>query len=101
MDARELAGASTSERTVIYIIHFDSPYYHARHYIGFCAEGNLEQRLAQHRAGCGSRLMLAVELAGTDWTLALTHPSDRNFERRLKRSHNTPRFCPLCRNPSR
>lgn len=36
---------------MIYIIHFDSPYHHARHYVGFCAEGNLEQRLAQHRAG--------------------------------------------------
>ncbi len=82
---------------MIYIIHFDSPYYHARHYVGFCREGGLEQRLERHRAGAGSRLMLAVELSGIGWTVALTHPGDRRFERQLKRAHNTPRFCPICR----
>lgn len=82
---------------MIYIIHFDTPYYHARHYVGFCADGSLEQRLARHRAGSGSRLMLAIELAGIEWTVALTHAGDRRFERQLKRAHNTARFCPICR----
>jgi len=49
---------------MIYIIHFDSSYHHARHYVGFRRDGGLEERLARHRAGSGSRLMLAVELAG-------------------------------------
>jgi hypothetical protein len=81
---------------MIYIIHFDSPYYHARHYVGFCRDDGLEERLARHRAGSGSRLMLAVELAGIEWTVALIHPGDRRFERHLKRAHNTRRFCPIC-----
>jgi hypothetical protein len=81
---------------MIYIIHFETAYFHARHYVGYCADGTLDQRLARHRAGQGSRLMLAIEQAGIDFTVALTHPGDRQFERKLKRSKNTPRFCPLC-----
>jgi predicted GIY-YIG superfamily endonuclease len=82
---------------MIYILHFDVPYYHARHYVGFCADNSLERRLEQHRSGNGARLMAAIELAGIEWTVALTHPGDRKFERRLKRAKNTRRFCPLCR----
>ena len=82
---------------MIYIIHFDSPLHHARHYVGYCRDGSLEERLARHRAGSGSRLMLAVKLAAITWTVALTRPGDRRFERQLKRSHNTPRFYSICR----
>jgi hypothetical protein len=82
---------------MIYIVHFEKPYHHARHYLGYCADGALEQRLARHRAGQGSRLMYAIELAGIDFVISLTHPGDRTFERKLKRAKNTPRFCPLCR----
>jgi hypothetical protein len=82
---------------VIYIIHFEEPYFHARHYVGFCADGRLDERLDRHRRGDGSRLMLAIETAGVSWTVALTHPGDRKFERSLKRAKNTARYCPLCR----
>ena len=82
---------------MIYIIHFETPLHHARHYVGYCREGALEERLLRHRSGQGSRLMYAVELAGIDFVVALTHPGDRHFERRIKRAKNTPRFCPLCR----
>ena len=37
---------------VIYLLHFSHSYRHARHYLGYTE--NLEQRLAQHRAGRGS-----------------------------------------------
>lgn len=86
---------------MIYVIHFDEPYHHARHYVGYCADGTLEQRLARHRTGRGSRLMLAVELAGLGWTIALTHPGDRRLERTLKRAKNRPRYCPICRGTAR
>ena len=84
---------------MIYILHFDEPYHHARHYVGYCGENKLEERLARHRAGQGSRLVYAIELAGIDFTVALTHEGDRTFERRLKNAKNTPRFCPLCNPP--
>jgi len=86
-----------TDRAMIYIIHFEEPYFHARHYVGYCGEGMLEQRLAQHRSGQGSHLMRAIEPAGIEYTVALTHPGDLHFERRLKKAKNTPRFCPLCR----
>ena len=57
--------------------------------------------LARHRAGQGSHLVLAVELAGLGWTIALTHPGDRKFERTLKRAKNTSRYCPICRGTAR
>lgn len=81
---------------MIYILHFDEPYYHARHYVGFCEEGNLDQRLSQHRGGQGSPLMLAVESAGIRWSVALTAPGGRDFERTIKRAKKTSRYCPLC-----
>jgi hypothetical protein len=59
---------------MIYLIHFESPYHHARHYLGYCEDGRLAQRLARHRSGRGSPLMLAVELAGIDWVVTLTPP---------------------------
>jgi hypothetical protein len=86
---------------MIYIIRFKKPYYHARHYVGYCAEGALEERLTRHRAGQGSRLMRAIGIAGIDFTVAKTYPGDRLLERRLKQSKNTPRYCPLCQRAPR
>ena len=40
---------------IVYLLHFERSYRHARHYIGFTQ--NLEQRLAEHRAGRGSPLL--------------------------------------------
>ena len=37
---------------IVYLLHFERSYRHARHYIGFTQ--NLEQRLEEHRAGRGS-----------------------------------------------
>ena len=34
---------------VVYLIHFDEPFQHARHYLGYTK--NLDTRLAAHRAG--------------------------------------------------
>jgi hypothetical protein len=87
---------NTRSPSTIYILHFDVPDHHARHYVGYCADGTLEQRVAGHRAGEGPRLMLAIELADIGFTVALNHPGDRHFERSLKRPKNTSRFCPLC-----
>jgi hypothetical protein len=80
---------------MIYILHFDTAYHHARHYVRYCADGTLDQRLARHRASQESRLMLAIEHAGIDFTVALTHPGDRKFERKLKRAKKSPSILSL------
>jgi hypothetical protein len=79
----------------VYLLCFERPYHHARHYLGF-AEA-LEARLAAHRAGRGARLLEVIAAAGIGWRLARTWPGgDRALERRLKRWHNGPRLCPAC-----
>lgn len=82
---------------MIYLIHFDTPYKHARHYIGFVEDiDHLIPRLCQHKQGQGARLMEVVSQSGITWQLARVFVGDRTEERRLKKSHNAPRLCPIC-----
>lgn len=80
----------------VYLIHFERPYQHARHYIGWTED--LSARLQAHRDGCGSALMAAVTRAGIGWVVARTwEGEDRGFERRLHRRKNSrARLCPIC-----
>ncbi len=88
-------GAQRPQGTV-YLLHFDQPYHHARHYIGFATD--LERRLIQHQSGSGARLVEVVVNAGRSFTLARIWPNtDRSFERRLHRRKDSPRMCPVCR----
>lgn len=81
---------------MVYLIHFDKPYKHARHYVGYSKDNNLESRLATHRAGQGSRLLNVIQKAGIGWSVVTVWPEgDRNFERRLKKKAAT-RHCPIC-----
>jgi hypothetical protein len=80
---------------IVYLLHFERSYRHARHYIGFTQ--NLEQRLAEHRAGRGSPLVAAAIADGIAFQLAAIWQGDRHDERRLHRQKNTrARLCPLC-----
>jgi hypothetical protein len=80
---------------IVYLLHLDRSYRHARHYIGFTQ--NLEQRLEEHRAGRGSPLVAAAIADGIDFQLAAIWQGDRHDERRLHRQKNTrARLCPLC-----
>lgn len=82
----------------VYLIHFDEPYKHARHYLGWASpgRGRLERRLEQHRKGTGARLMQVIFDAGIGWQLARTWPGGRDLERRLKQRHKIRTACPLC-----
>lgn len=79
---------------MVYLIHFNQPYKHARHYLGFTDD--LEARLSQHAHGNGARLMAVIHAAGITWQLARTWEGDRKRERRLKHQHHSARLCPLC-----
>ena len=87
-------GATRPEGTV-YLLHFDEPYRHAKHYIGFTED--LDRRLVEHQTGAGARLIEVIINAGRSFTLARTWPGDRTLERRLHRRKASPRFCPVCR----
>jgi predicted GIY-YIG superfamily endonuclease len=78
----------------VYLIHFNTPYHHARHNLGWTED--LEERLQRHANGSGSRLMQVITQAGITWRLARTWTGSRELERQLKRQHNSPRLCPIC-----
>ena len=81
---------------VIYLLHFERSYHHARHYLGYTDD--LDARVAAHRAGHGSPLVAAAVRDGIDFCVAATWPGDRREERRLHRYRNSPRrLCPICR----
>jgi predicted GIY-YIG superfamily endonuclease len=86
---------------VIYLLHFDQPYRHAQHYLGYA--DNIERRIAEHRAGRGAKLTAAVVAAGIEFRVVRTWPGDREEERRLKgkRSKRVALRCPVCHPPKR
>jgi predicted GIY-YIG superfamily endonuclease len=86
--------AATATAGTIYLIHFDQPYKHARHYIGWAID--VVKRLAEHAAGRGAHLMAVIKDAGITWQLARTWPGDRRRERALKNMGGARRRCPLC-----
>lgn len=87
------------EQGTVYLIHFDRPLAHARHYMGWTS--NLRERLQRHREGSDARLMQVVQAAGISWRVSRTWPGGRSLERKLKRQKNGPRLCPICRAQAR
>jgi predicted GIY-YIG superfamily endonuclease len=78
----------------VYLIHFDKPYKHARHYLGWAQQ--LNRRLRHHEAGTGARLLQVIREKGITWTVARTWPGDRHLEAELKRDKHNSRMCPIC-----
>ena len=85
-------------RALVYLLHFETPYQHAAHYLGWTE--CLPARLAHHRAGRGARLMAAVAAADIPVTVARTWKgADRHFERKLHNRKGNRALCPICSGP--
>jgi hypothetical protein len=84
------------QRRVVYLLHFDRPYHHACHYLGFTR--NLEERIRLHREGKSQvALMRALAAAGIGFTVVrVWEGGDRALERKLKRRGGAARLCPIC-----
>ena len=61
---------------IVYILHLDPPYRHARHYTGHAEPGHLAERLAEHGT---ARLLQVQREAGGSWHLARTLPGCRDL----------------------
>ncbi len=81
--------------STLYLIHFDPPYKHAKHYIGFTTNG-VTDRMKEHREKRGARLTQVAVGAGCQLLLVRTWEGERTQERVFKKQHNSPRLCPLC-----
>jgi hypothetical protein len=86
----------------IYLIHFDTPFGAGRpplgvaqHYLGWCGPGQLQDRISEHRAGSGARLLHHVNNAKINWRVVRLWEGDRHLERALK-NHGHARRCPVC-----
>jgi hypothetical protein len=96
MAALTLPIAPAAGYPLCYLLHFDRPYCHARHYLGWTGY-DLEQRLEHHVTGRGARLMQVITAAGIGFQVARVWPgATRAFERRLKGYGSAARLCPLC-----
>lgn len=80
---------------MIYLLHFDKPYRHSQHYLGYAE--NFAARFKRHMEGRGARLMAAVAKAGIPVAVARKWPDgDRTLERKLHNRNNNARLCPIC-----
>lgn len=89
-------GSGTEKGAVgtIYLVHFERPYQHARHYVGWSSQ--MERRHKDHANGNGSKLLAAVRAAGIPWVIARTWQGTRTEERRIHSARANCRKCPIC-----
>lgn len=83
--------------TWIYILHFDIPLFHAKHYTGSTA--NLKKRLEDHANGLGSNLCYVLKQKSIEWTLSsVLYVMERPklIERALKNQKHAHRYCGIC-----
>lgn len=80
----------------VYILKFDRPLGNpfnprgqAQYYIGYCVDGTLESRLADHRAGRGAAITCACNARGITYEVVAQIDGDRSLERKLKSYKNT------------
>ena len=79
----------------VYLIHFNHPYRHAQHYLGWAS--NFDARMIRHRKGRGSNLIKVIQDAGLEWEVVrVWEPASPKVEAELKRYKNNRRLCPLC-----
>ena len=76
------------------MLHFDQPYKHARHYVGWTAD--LLDRLDPHANGHGARLVAVIWHAGIGFTLIRICEGTRRPERAIKNDGGAVRYCPAC-----
>lgn len=79
----------------VYLIHFDQPLQHARHYVGFA--NDVDGRLWNHRHNKGANILKVLNRLGIKYDIVrVWDDADRTFERHLKNCKHTPRYCPVC-----
>jgi len=81
----------------VYLLHFDRPYKHAKHYTGYSKHPKI--RIDLHRRGIGANLMNVIFEAGIGFQVAKIwyRGGTRKMERRLKNSGGASRYCPICK----
>ena len=79
---------------VIYLLHFDQPYRHAKHYTGWTED--LLDRLDRHAAGAAPAWSRSSGKPGSasPWSASAKAPA--RTERAIKNAGGAARYCPAC-----
>lgn len=78
----------------VYLLHFEKPYKHARHYLGWTVD--IDRRMKSHATGNGARLMEVITQNRIPWHVARTWTGGKELEQALKTWHNGSRHCFTC-----
>jgi predicted GIY-YIG superfamily endonuclease len=81
----------------VYLLHFDRPFGHAKHYTGWAAD--VDHRIGEHMDGVSHSANLVRKAAadGIGFAVARVWPNKtRNDERAMKKQGGASRRCPLC-----
>src|SRR3989440_11558285 len=78
----------------VYLIHLNTPYKHAKHYLGFSED--VQGRVQKHRRGNGARFMEVITKEGISWHVSRIWDGGRELEAALKTGNNSGRLCPTC-----
>lgn len=87
----------------VYLLHFDRPYRHARHYMGFARSVKaMHERIDVHyQATIGDgkhhRLLQVARAAGISFTLARYWPNGTRDDERRRKRRGKSALCPICR----
>ena len=85
----------------VYVIHFNKPYKHAKHYTGIAK--NVPKRMKEHKGGYGARLLRVLKdnNIGFRWNIIVEYPTfseAKQHEKKLKTKIKKPqRYCPICK----
>ena len=84
---------------MIYLIHFQTPFMHCKHYLGYCADDRLEKRIYEHFNAPRVALMQMIKRKGIPWEVARLMEGGRDREAHLKyQIKKIAPYCPICTN---
>lgn len=79
----------------VYLLHFDPPWQHCKHYLGWSPD--IGKRLEVHVAGRGARLIRQARTAGSKLILARVWENATPADEHRMKGRGLTELCPLCR----
>lgn len=79
----------------LYLLHFEQPYKHARHYLGIARNG-IERRIEEHRAGKGANITAVVKRNGIGFVLAKSWLNVPFKSEKKIKGRGLKVYCPIC-----